>query len=147
MSQIDNLDAVADALEAGGYEVQQLEGSVSTAVGGADAPFVAVLTINEERNELVINCQVATLGDIPDKNVAEFAIACLDANSRIRPFAFATLTATDNPALDNPDKWPIVLTDSVPLGDLSDTELQAAMDNLWAALVSGADVLRIGIDG
>ena len=77
--------------------------------------------------------------------VMEFCVACLDINTQIRPYAFATITASDNPDLDDPDSWPIVLTDSLPIGDLSDEELTTSIDSLWSALVAGAEVLRIGI--
>ncbi|MEE9263180.1 MAG: hypothetical protein V3V11_01885, partial [Vicinamibacteria bacterium] len=84
-------------------------------------------------------------GDIPEDNISTFAVAALDANSRISPFAFATLTASDNPELDEPQQWPVVLTDSIPLGDLSPGELEAAMNSLWSALAESRDVLEAGI--
>ncbi len=39
-----------------------------------------------------------------------------------------------DPDLDDEEKWPIVLTDSLPLGDLSDQELIASVESLWSAL-------------
>lgn len=145
MGKIDSLDKVAEALEANGYEPEAQNGSVSIAVGGSEAPFVAVITLNESTSELVVTCQVAKLGDVADDMVMEFCIACLDINTQIRPYAFATITASDNPDLDDPDDWPIVLTDSLPIGDLSEDELTMSMDRLWSALVAGAEVLRIGL--
>ena len=144
MSTIQSLDQVAEALDAGGYEVEMGDETVHLKVGGMDRPFVAVVTVNEPGTELAISCQLARWGDIPEKHLLQFAVACLDANTRIRPFAFATITASDRPDLDDPDEWPIVITNSVPLGDLSREELHAAMDSLWSALASGLSVLHIG---
>ena len=145
MAKIDSLEKVADALEASGYEPEAQNGAVSIGVGGSENPFVAVITLNDATSELVVTCQVAKLGDIDDDMVMEFCVACLDINTQIRPYAFATITASDNPDLDDPDSWPIVLTDSLPIGDLSDEELTTSIDSLWSALVAGAEVLRIGI--
>lgn len=145
MGKIDTLDKVADALEASGYESEAQNGSVSIAVGGSQKPFAAVITLDEATDELVVTCQVAKLGDIADDMLMEFCVACLDINTQIRPYAFATITASDNPDLDDPDDWPIVLTDSLPIGDLSSEELSASIDSLWSALVAGAEVLRIGL--
>jgi hypothetical protein len=144
---ITNLTQVAEALESVGYEAICHDDAVHTKVGGTQNPFTAVLTINADRNVLVITCQLAKLGDIPEENISTFAVAALDANSRISPFAFATLTASDNPDLDEPQQWPVVLTDSLPLGDLSGGELEAAMDSLWSALAEGRDVLQAGFTG
>lgn len=142
---IENLAEVARDLESFGYEVDLQDEAVFTKVGGEQNPFTVLLTIDKARNALVITCQLTKLGDIAEDNVPAFAVAALDANSRISPFAFATLTASDNPDLDEPEQWPVVLTDSVPLGDLSSEELQSAMESLWSALAESRSVLRIGL--
>ena len=142
---ITNLTQVAEVLESAGYEAICDDDAVHTKVGGLQNPFTAVLTINLDRNVLVITCQLAKLGDFPEDNISTFAVAALDANSRISPFAFATLTASDNPELDEPEQWPVVLTDSLPLGDLSGEELESAMNSLWSALAETRDVLEAGL--
>ncbi len=146
MSDIETLEQVAEVLEENGYEPVASEGAVSVGVGGQEAPFAATLTINKERQELSITCQLAVLGDVLDDRELEFTVACLDANTRVRPYAFAVITASDNPELDDPDEWPVVLTDSLPLGDLSPAELISSMDSLWAALAASWDVLHTGMD-
>ena len=145
MASIYGLEQVAEALESGGYEIELDADTIRLTVGGMARPFVVVITVNEAGSELVISCQLAKLGDIADDKLLEFAVACLDANTRIRPYAFATITASDRPGMDEPEDWPVVITNSVPLGDLSTEELQAAMDSLWAALASSVDVLRVGL--
>ena len=145
MGKIDSLVKVAEALEANGYEPVAQNGSVSIGVGGSETPFVAVITLDGATDELVVTCHVANLGDVADDMLMEFCIACLDVNTQIRPYAFAMITASDNPELDDPDNWPIVLTDSLPIGDLSEDELTTSMGSLWSALVAGAEVLRLGL--
>ena len=145
MATIRGLGDAAELLESSGYEVEFVDGTIRLKVGGMDEPFLAVITADDAGSQLAISCQLAKWGDIAEDRLLDFAVACLDANTRIRPFAFATITASDEPGLDDDDEWPIVLTNSVPLGDLSPDELQAAMDSLWAALASSRDALRVGM--
>jgi len=145
VENIQTLDQVADVLEALGYETQLDAKSVFTKVGGTDAPFTAVITRNEVRHSLDITCQIATLGDVREANTPNFLLAALDANSTVRPFAFAIISDADDPDLDDPDEWPVVLTESIPIGDLSDAEIAAAMDNLWSALAASRPVMEIGL--
>ncbi len=144
MLKISNLQQVCDALEELGYDVKLRENAVYVAVGGTEKPFVAVLTINDQ-GELVINCQVAKLGDIREEDIPTVQFCLLDANTRIRPFAFGILTASDDPEYDVAENYPIVLTDSLPLGDLSTAELAAAMDSLLVAVQSSGEALRLGL--
>lgn len=144
MENIENLEQAADALNQLGYNVVHGEDAVHIAVGGTENPFTAVLTINDS-NELVINCQVAKLGDLNEDDIPTVQFCLLDANTRIRPYAFGIISGSDNPEMDDAAQFPIVLTDSLPLGDLSSGELNAAMDSLLVALESADEVLRIGL--
>jgi hypothetical protein len=114
-------------------------------VGGTTDPFTAVITPAVEDASLVINCQLARMGDFPEGNTGSFMLAALDANSRIRPYAFAVLTDSDDPSLDDPADWPVVLTNRIPLGDLSEGEVVVAMGNLWEAVLGSKSVLEIGL--
>ena len=146
MAIIENLDQAAEALIGLGYNVIHNEEAVHIAVGGTNTPFTAVLTIND-RNEVVINCQVAKLGDLNEDDIPTVQFALLDANTRIRPFAFGIISGSDNPEINDAAQFPIVLTDSIPLGDLSTGELNAAMDSLLVAIESAGEVLRLGLKG
>lgn len=147
MGTINTLEQVAEALGDLGYEAIHENEAVRTVVGGSEAPFTAVLTTNADGSELVITCQLAKVGDIPEDKSETFAWACLDANTRVRPYSLATITAVDDENLDSDDEadYPIVLTDSVPLGDLSESELGSAMDNLWEALTAASLVLEFAL--
>jgi hypothetical protein len=105
-----------------------------------------VLTINDS-NEVVINCQVAKLGDLNEDDIPTVQFGLLDANTRISPFAFGIISGSDNPEINDAAQFPIVLTDSIPLGDLSTGELNAAMDSLLVAIESAGEVLRLGLKG
>lgn len=145
VAKINTLEQVAQGLISLGYEVEPQESSVFVKVGGSGKPFTAVMTINEKR-ELVITCQLAKLGDFEEENLPKVLLSALDANTRTRPFALAAITDADDPQLDQEEKWPLVLTNSVPLGDFSSEELKAAMDALWQALVTSREVLEAGFN-
>ena len=74
------------------------------------------------------------MGDIKEEEIPNVLFTLLDYNTMVRPYAFAVISATEDPELDDEAKWPIVLTDSLPLGDLSDQELIASVESLWSAL-------------
>lgn len=143
MSQgkIETLAQMAEVLELEGYEVVETEHSVLVRIGGAEHPFVAVITKNEEANQVQINCKLATLGEIPEDKVAQFFAGCLDANTRIVPYAVGLVSGADNPDLDDEKGWPVVLIDSLPLGDLCKEELLGSFDSLWMALQASREVL------
>lgn len=144
MANIENLEQTAEELLGLGYNVIHNEEAVHVAVGGTETPFTAVLTINDS-NDVVINCQVAKLGDLNEDDIPTVQFALLDANTRIRPYAFGIISGSDNPEMDDAAQFPIVLTDSIPLGDLSTGELNSAMDSLLVAVESADEVLRIGL--
>jgi len=74
------------------------------------------------------------MGDIKEEEMSKVLFALLDYNTMIRPYAFAVISVAEDPGLDDEEKWPIVLTDSLPLGDLSTEEVTAAVESLWSAL-------------
>ncbi len=144
--KIETLEQVADVLERQGYDARLLPGeAVMMDIGGSKHPFAAVITKNEDGAEFVVTCQLAELGDLDEELSAQFMLAALDANTAIRPYAFAVISDSDDPELAEPEKWPVVLTSSVPIGDLSEGELCVAMDGLWSALTAAAPVLKLGL--
>lgn len=122
-----------------GYEADLHPDAVFSKVG----QFPVVLTINM-KSELVINCQLATLGQIQEDKLTEFAFAALDANSRLSPFALCLITEADTPELAEED-FPIVLLDNIPLGDFSKDELRKAFEALHGALINSRNVLEVGM--
>lgn len=135
---IRTLDQVAAFLEERGYKVERHEDTVVTDVGG----FRTVVTLND--TQLTISAQLGTLGQVLEDRVVAFFTAALDANTRIAPFAFATITAADNASLEDPITFPIVLIDTLPVGDISEEELQFAFDSLLQALLGTREVLEVG---
>jgi hypothetical protein len=129
---LNTLPEIADALTALGHEAQLTPNAVHTAVGGSDSPFPTVLTLDGE-GSLVTTCRVARLGDVTD--LEKFLFLALDLNTRILPYAVGLLTEADGQEGDE-DDWPIVLCNSVPLGDLCADELAASMNGLFRALVT-----------
>lgn len=144
--KIETLEQVAAVLETQGYDARLLPNeAVMVDIGGSEQPFAAVITRNEDGAEFVLTCQLAVLGDLDDDLSTQFMLAALDANTAIRPFAFAVISDSDDATLVEPEEWPVVLTSSIPVGDLSEGELCVAMDGLWRALTVAAPVLKLGI--
>jgi hypothetical protein len=143
MKDIETLAEVHEALQSLGYRSTLRPGSVAVRVGGRKHPFPAVVTHNTLINHFQITCQVARMGDVPEDKLAAFALAALDANNRTSPFAYALITDTDDPALDDENEWPLVLVAAFPIGDFSVRELSTAMQRLLAALLDARSVLEL----
>ncbi|HIC35281.1 MAG TPA: hypothetical protein EYO78_10765 [Gammaproteobacteria bacterium] len=139
---INNLPQIQEVTERLGYEASLADDALIVKIG----KFPAILTIDGGR--LSINCKVARAGDIPEANQADFATAALDANTRLSPYALAMITDIDDPSSEGQeDDWPIVLTDTIPLGDFEECELKSALSDLQAALVGSKEVLQIAFAG
>jgi hypothetical protein len=141
MAKIKTLKQIHETLVQLGYEASLKENSVALKVGGIEQPFPAVITHNKLTEHFQITCMVATLGKVPESKLAAFALAALDANHRIVPYAYALISEASDPTHDKPEDWPVVLMDSLPIGDLSPEELSASMQSLVAALVDSRQVL------
>lgn len=136
------LAEMAEVLEDSGYEVAAGSGFLAVKVPrGGKAPAHASLTIDEIRAKLIVSCRVARYGDVAEDRLPAFQAALLDANTRIDPFAFATLTDRDDPNLESPAEWIVVLIESLPIGDLSVNELRTAMADLAKALPVSDEIL------
>lgn len=131
------LEAIHGCLVRLGYDAKLSESGIMVAVGNHWAPFPLVIT--QEKDEAIFSCQIAQLSDIPENSLAQFAMATLDANLRIRPFAFAML-ADDN--IEMADQTPIVLIDAIPCKDLDESEVARIMDCLLVALTSSRSVFE-----
>jgi hypothetical protein len=140
MSDIFNLAQLHEALQQLGYQSSLRENSVAVKVGGRQRPFVAVITHHAVTRQFRFTCLVARLGDVPEKNLAAFALAAMEANVRVAPFAYGLITDSDDPKEDDEEEWPVVLVHSVPIGDFSSRELSASMQSLVAALIDSRRV-------
>jgi len=129
---LNTLPEIAEALTGLGYEPQVTDNAVLVGVGGATTPFPTVLTADGQ-GSLVITCRMARFGNVDDLD--KFLFLALDLNTRIMPYAVGLLTDADGQEGSEED-WPLVLCNSIPLGDLSTAELASAMDTLLRALVT-----------
>ena len=140
-STMDNLAEVQTGLEELGF-VAKYNIADEIIVVSLDGGTPAVLMI--EGDHLSVTAQVCTFGELRDDNLAVFAMAALDANSRISPFAFSLITERDDPSIQNMSEYVVTLVDHVPLGDLEKPELESAMQSLITALVGSREVLEAG---
>ncbi len=141
-NKIHSLSEMADLLEDSGYHVAHGDQFLAVKVPHTGhEPKNALLTIDEIRNKLIISCRVARYGDIQEDRLAAFQAALLDANTRIDPFAFATITDQDDPDIGSEENWVVVLIESLLMGDLSPEELNTAMTDLAHALPVADELL------
>jgi len=114
--------------------------SIILKVGSHEHPFLTV--VSSDGDNLDFKCQLVKADQIEEEQEGIFAFAALDANTRIAPFAFGFLTADDG-VEDGSDSF--VLTNRLPLGNLSEDELRSAVGSLKAALIASREVLEIGL--
>ena len=117
-----------ELLEKQGYTPHVSSDSVFIAIGGSDAPYTAAFTFTKNA-QLQITCQLALLGDFHSEKLGEMALAALDANTQISPYAFAVIGAPSEGEVDE-KRCPIVLIDTLPTADLNDGEVIYAIDRL-----------------
>ncbi len=138
---ITTLPEVKEALEQLAYPCQEQDDAIVSHIAILDRKFPVLITISD--NRLCFNIQVAQLQDISQSEGADDAAKALaqllSINDIICPFATCLMDAEDG--LDPGD--PIILIDSVAIGDLSIGELDAEMDAARRALTQA--VATIGL--
>lgn len=137
---IKSVEELAEVLEANGYEAMVNGNAVFTKVGGSSTPYTAVIEYNSDN--ISISCELARLGEFEEEQLPQVFAAALSANTVIDPFAFAIIDETDDDSITSAEEYSLILTDSMPISDLSPEELIYAMEKLWAALTESARVLR-----
>lgn len=147
-TNINTIEQVVEALERLGFRVEQQNGvSVSVILEQAERSFTVNFSIVNDGADLKTTCQIALLSNLVGdaENATELAGVfgnLLDLNSGpILPFATAILTGDETDSEDTP----VVLTDSVPLGDLSFEEFEANVSGLRQALA--AVLAQVNISG
>ncbi len=131
-----------ELLEKEGYAPEVSGDSVLIPIGGSTAPFTAAFTFTPN-GQLQITCQLATLGDFPEEQLAQLSLAALDANMQISPYAFAVIGASEGDV--EVDKCPVVLIDTIPTSDLNEEEIHFALDRLLQALTYSGSILKLGL--
>lgn len=135
ISNMNTLEDILSGLESLGYIGELQENAIAVFPLGRDNRFPAVLTIDGEGNKVSITCQVATLGQFKEDDIPSLFAKALDENSIIAPYAYALLTSSDGEENDA-SGWPLVLIDSIPLGDFSLSELDSSISSLITALTN-----------
>ena len=104
MKNISSLEQIEEVLESAGYETIRNNEGVVMKIGGKSIPFTSVFTIDKGQNQVIINCQIARMGDIKEEEMSNVLFTLLDYNTMIRPYAFAIISATEDPDLDDEEK-------------------------------------------
>lgn len=117
-------------IEDGLLYLQNVRGNAAKLVAENTVAFFigerpVIVSINEKNNTMTISCQVAKFDEATDPSDL---LQMLKLNINMAPFAYALV-------IDEGDESAsIVLLDSIPIGDLSEDELDAAMDSLRLAI-------------
>ncbi len=148
MNDVKTLVDVERILGEQGYKPQLNEGSVAVPVGSESAPFPCMILMDE--TNLTVSCKISTWGGmirrIAEDMREDFFLSLLDMNSQTLPFAFSVLTNIDGEG-DDRYEWPVVLIDSIPVGDISEDELLASMRSLSAALLTAKNLFDVSLVG
>jgi len=135
-TKIDTIEQVVEALEQLAFRVERQNGvSASISLDQGERSFVVNFSIDDEGKVLKTTCRFAPLGDLVEdiENESELIVvlySLLDLNTEILTFAAAVDGENDS------ESTPVVLTDSVPLGDLSTEEFESNVASLREALAA-----------
>jgi hypothetical protein len=139
---ITTVEQIAATLEKSGYETL-IEGSaVFTKIGGNSKPYTAVLEVIN--GHLNVSCELAKLGEFEEDKLPELFASALSANTAINPFAFAIIDESDDDSITCAEEYSLILTDKLPMTDLSEAEVEFTMNSLWIALSEGVSVIKSG---
>lgn len=138
---MNNLAEIQQGLENLGF-VSKYKTEDDMIVVRLDGGIRAVLMVKDD--SLAITAQLCTLGELQEESLTVFAMAALDANSRLSPYAISLITERDDPSIVDVSEYVVTLVDNVPLGDFESIELAAAMQSLLTALVGCREVLEAG---
>jgi hypothetical protein len=138
--KINSISQAAVVLSENQYAATDKGDFVSVLMGNRTNPVQAIVTIVEK--EMFIVCELAKVGNIRSKDFNKATLTMLCNNNAVLPYGFDIETGSDNRKKDKAEDWPIVLINSVPLGDLSKDELLTAFDKLSSALVTAAKIIK-----
>lgn len=136
IAKLNTLAEIVPALHQLGYRARLTDSGILVGMTLEDQEEKRefVMLITDEQNNFDFNCQLATIGDLEmlEEELAGLAWVLLAINAEIQPWAVALI----NPDGVLSDDDTIVLTDSVPMGDFSTGELDAAMSSFGRALAA-----------
>jgi hypothetical protein len=101
----------------------------------------AVLSFYDDPGpKLDITVDLVHLADVPAEQRQDFALSALVINHNLKPYAFAIIVDDEDP--EDEEKWVVVLTDSLTIGDLSLGELHDAMTSLESKIGLAREVFQ-----
>lgn len=146
MNDIKTLNDVERVLSEHGYKPTLNENSVTLPMGAEGSPFPCIILM--DNTNLTVSCEIDTWGKLQGRIDPamrdEIFLAMLDLNTQILPYAFAVLTDIDGEDEDK-STWPVVLIDSMPVGDISEPELLESLRALMAALQTVKSLYNVNV--
>jgi hypothetical protein len=146
MNDIKTLADIERVLSEHGYTPSLNDGSVTLPIGAEGSPFPCVILMDD--TNLTISCEIDTWGNLQKRVTPDMKddlyLAMLDLNTQTLPYAFAVLTEIDGEE-DDQSSFPVVLIDSMPVGDISDDELLSSLSSLLAALQTASNLYNVSV--
>jgi len=126
---LNTIQEIGEAVENLGFDVGLENEVLTVAMNVEDQAFPVIMEI--EHGKLVVRNQFCLLGDIAEDDLPSAAMTALLMNAEIHPYAFCVVDAGGD-GVDPTD--PVILIDSIPVGDLSEGEVEKSLDSLRQAL-------------
>jgi len=135
MEKISTIAQIAAVLANSGFKAKDGGNFVSVQLGSAANPVNAIINLSDKN--MYVACELAKVSDLRVKQFNQAMCAMIIGNTSVLPYAF-TIHAEGKKL----EKSPITLINSVPMGDLSEQELIAAVDSLQVAVNTGAEIIK-----
>jgi hypothetical protein len=126
--------SIGTALSEAGYSASHDDSAAFVELQHEGKNYPAVIQL--QGKELLISCQICKIGDFGADQLALVATNALAANVEMLPYAFAILKPEDSGNEEAVADSPLVIINSVPVGDFSTEELLWAVRKLQVALAT-----------
>ncbi|MDB6153668.1 MAG: hypothetical protein JWL90_2121 [Chthoniobacteraceae bacterium] len=142
-TSLQSLAAIADVLSKAGYSASADDSAAFVELQHEGTNYPAV--IQSQGKEFLISCQVCRIGDFGPDQLALVATNALAANVQMLPYAFAILKPEDSADEEAVADSPLVIINSVPIGDFSEEELLWSIRKLQIALATAVQGIKTAV--
>ncbi len=142
-TSLHSLTAIADALCQAGYSASSHDSAAFVELQHEGTKYPAVIQVQDK--EFLISCQVCKIGDFDPDQLALVATNALAANVEMLPYAFAILKPEDSADEEAVADSPLVIINSVPIGDFSEEELLWSVRKLQVALATAVQGIKTAV--
>ncbi|MES2570379.1 MAG: hypothetical protein V4710_10050 [Verrucomicrobiota bacterium] len=142
-TSLTSLTSIADALCDAGYSASAGDSAAFVELQHDGAKYPAV--IQAQGKEFFISCQVGKIDDFEPDQLALVATNALAANVEMLPYALAILKPENSADEKAVGESPLVIINSVPVGDFSEEELLWSVRKLQVALATAVQAINTAV--